>query len=267
MQARSTRKSLNALRQPFKSPRRSDAGPATPTSTQEESSICTPTAISKKRKPAIAPSTPSPSRSTRVSTNPVKTPLKAPVRTEANSPTSKRLRTTPLSANAGRGRRRSRLSGLAAPTDEATRLLIQEKAELQRQLVAIKEEKTLLERAALLGGKDEAAAVDRLIVKWQIACSSASEDLFDLLKPVMEAQRQATDAGFGSAGFDDRGANGNDIRGAASENQLASASSTDVASDDDGPGSKQTEATDDPGSEDLDIPYMLKRLGIDPELF
>ncbi|KAJ1641741.1 hypothetical protein LPJ64_006327, partial [Coemansia asiatica] len=144
-----------------------------------------------------------------------------------------------------------------------------EKAELQRQLIAVKEEKALLERASTLKDKDEAAEVDRLIAKWQIACSSASEDLFDQLKPMMEAQRQAAEIGFGNTGFDYQNANDSNVCRADNDSRLTDNASDiiDAGSDDDGSGNKSVAAAMDPSSEDIDIPYMLKCLGIDPDLF
>ncbi|KAJ2599558.1 hypothetical protein H4R99_003662 [Coemansia sp. RSA 1722] len=269
MQARSTRKSLNSLLQPFKSPKRSETGSLSPTCTQEKSTVTTPTTTPKRRKLAKTPVSPSPSPSpsqppspsTRLGNRSTKSPI-------ATITPYKRPHMAPLSASAGRSRRRSRLSGLVCPTDEATRLLIQEKAELQRQLVAIKEERALFERASTLKDKDEAAVVDKLIAKWQIACSSACEDLFDLLKPMMEAQRQATELGFGGSGFDSYGASGTDIYSkVGNADAVTGANSADVDSGDDGSGNRSADDANEPVSEDIDVPYMLRRLGIDPDLF
>ncbi|KAJ1723135.1 hypothetical protein LPJ53_002499 [Coemansia erecta] len=214
MQPHSRRASLNALRKPFKSPKKDAADPA---------GVSTPP---RKAHTKSVLSTP-----------------KTPKALSSSLPPKKRLRTaTPIrTATSPRSR------PLLFSTDTETRALIQERASLQRQIKDAKAENSLLERAATLKEKDEIAAVDKLIAKWQIACASACDDLFELLKPVMDAQRQSAELGFGGSGFDDRPLN----------------PPAKTGSGEDGSGSDDT----DDMSGDIDIQYMLKHLGIDPELF
>ncbi|KAJ1798307.1 hypothetical protein LPJ59_002584 [Coemansia sp. RSA 2399] len=135
------------------------------------------------------------------------------------------------------------LSMSASGSNKEMQRLVQEKTQLMRQVARVKEELALLERAHVLESKNEAAVVGALIAKWQVACSAASDDLFELLKPAMEAQRQAaaTERMFGSAwGATDDRHNGAVQSGEGDQNE------------------------DDA---DIDVAYMLRQLGIDAELF
>ncbi|KAJ2835033.1 hypothetical protein GGI24_000103 [Coemansia furcata] len=114
--------------------------------------------------------------------------------------------------------------------DEGTLALLRDKARLQRQVAEAKEEVALLERAATLREKNEAEVVDALIGKWQAACAAASDDLFALLKPMMEAQRVSDQLGC---------------------NPFVDDSAHRPNTDDD----------------DIDVGYMLRRFGIDAGLF
>ncbi|KAJ1732798.1 hypothetical protein LPJ61_001888 [Coemansia biformis] len=153
----------------------------------------------------------------------------------------------PLSAPAAKRTR-------PAIRDPETLGLMQEKAGLQRQLARVKEEVALLERCLALSEKGDKQVVDGLVAKWQVACSRACEDLFELLKPVMEAQRASAALGFGPAGFDDEKSN--------------SGRAAEPKDEGDGAGDGGDGRSEEGGeSEDIDIPYMLKRFGIDPELF
>ncbi|KAJ2003584.1 hypothetical protein H4R26_002995 [Coemansia thaxteri] len=209
--------SQSMLTKPFKSPARKH-----PTRVADTSS--TPTGASQKKRPAPPPDTePLPLRKLTVGTP---------------TPSNKRQRlpqTTGISAK--RQPRKLSVRGLPprfSLRDEEALALVQEKNGVLRELAKAKEEVALLERALTLSEKKEASVVNGLIAKWQIACSAASNNLFDLLKPMMEAQRQASQLGF------DYG----DPGGRGSESEAAAAA-----------------------DEDIDIPYMLRRLGIDPELF
>lgn len=166
------------------------------------------------------------------------------------SPTVPKLgggRRRTLGATPTRRNKRARLSmgdggtSTLSVRDKATRALLREKTALQSRLSDVKEEIALLERAVTLEAKKEGPVVQGLIGKWQVACSSACDDLFALLKPTMEAQRQADQSGFGSHGFDD-----GDDNSKAKQNE-----------------EEEVEVED----EDIDIAYMLKRFGIDPDLF
>ncbi|KAJ1664752.1 hypothetical protein IW140_002973 [Coemansia sp. RSA 1813] len=163
-------------------------------------------------------------------------------------PLSKQAPPPMLAVSAARGG-----SGGSGSGSKETQKLVQEKTQLMRQVARIKEEIALIERARVLETKNEAKVVGALIAKWQVACSTASDDLFELLKPAMEAQRQAAVAErmFGSAW-----GNTDDDRAALPREQ---ASGSDQSEEDDGP-------ADDPDA-DIDVPYMLKQFGIDAELF
>ncbi|KAJ2886304.1 hypothetical protein GGI21_005217 [Coemansia aciculifera] len=223
-----SKQSQKVLAKPFKSPSRIQ-----PKKTcAKDAGTSTPTPIACKRP---LPSTVPPPRkldfdtpSSSITTSIAKRPLRMPQTSIASS----RKRHQPR-----------RLSGALPPRfvcrDEATLALVQEKNALQRKVADAKEEVALLERAVTLGEKKEAEVVGALISKWQVACSAASDDLFELLKPMMEAQRLADQMGFGGNPFaDDK------------PQQIK-----DKAKDEEQP------------DEDIDIPYMLKRFGIDPELF
>ncbi|KAJ1844020.1 hypothetical protein LPJ73_005299 [Coemansia sp. RSA 2703] len=214
MQPHSRRASLNALRKPFKSPKK-DASASIDVGTPPR----------------------------KAHTKSVLTTLKTPNTVPSSLPSKKRLRTaTPTRITTSPKSR-----PLLFSTDAETKALINERTLLQRQIKDAKAANSLIERAATLKEKDEIKAVDKLIAKWQIACASACDDLFELLKPVMEAQRQSAKLGFGSSGFDDR----------------PLYSSANTGSNRDGSGSNES----DDMSGDIDVPYMLKHLGIDPELF
>ncbi|KAJ2724721.1 hypothetical protein GGI07_001774 [Coemansia sp. Benny D115] len=157
----------SSLCKPFKSPQRTPRPPNEPT-TQETTSTLP---VSRKRR-ASSPTKPE------TTTPKPQTPLK-----HLYTPSRRK------------SRRISNGAGLLSPqADEETRLLVQEKSKLQKQLVEIKEERALLDRAATLIEKNEAEAVNGLVSKWQVACAAACDDLFDILKPVMEAQRQQASA-------------------------------------------------------------------------
>ncbi|KAJ1959800.1 hypothetical protein GGI12_004150 [Dipsacomyces acuminosporus] len=175
------------------------------------------------------------------------------------TPASKRKRLrTPCSSIAGSlGKPLGSVPRLAL-RDEATQALFQEKSSLQRELNDLKEEVALLERAKALEEKDDAKVVDSLISKWQIACSAACDELFELLKPMMEAQRQASLQGFGS-GFDQGESEDTNCFGFGRQ-KLQQQQQQQQQQDE----NAEQEADQ---YEEIDIPYMLKRFGIDPELF
>ncbi|KAJ2780256.1 hypothetical protein H4R18_003568 [Coemansia javaensis] len=120
-----------------------------------------------------------------------------------------------------------------AARDPEIQALVHEKAALQRQVARVREEAALAERCLALRRKGDRQEVDALVARWQAACAQARDDLFDLLRPAMLAQREAAALGFGGGG------------GGGSSDQ---------------PGAEDAEA-------DIDAQYMLRRLGIDPDLF
>ncbi|KAJ2557475.1 hypothetical protein EV175_001323 [Coemansia sp. RSA 1933] len=137
------------------------------------------------------------------------------------TPNAKRQRIqTPGSANAGAQR------------------LVQERAQVLREVARVREEIALLERARALQTKGDPAVVGALISKWQVACAAASDDLFALLQPAMEAQRQAAmaDRLFGSAW---------------------------ASTEDDRRAAPNGEPDDTP----IDVGFMLTQFGIDVDLF
>ncbi|KAJ2480261.1 hypothetical protein IWW56_002565 [Coemansia sp. RSA 2131] len=136
------------------------------------------------------------------------------------TPPSKRLRTTPRS--------KIRTPKL---TDPDLHSLVLQKSKLLKQLTEAREQTTQLERAIALQTSNNARVVDALIEKWQTACVAACEDLFVLLKPVMQSQRDM-----------DQG--------------LESTQSSSVDEESDG----KSEC-------DIDIPFMLRQFNIDPALF
>ncbi|KAJ2750184.1 hypothetical protein GGI19_005252 [Coemansia pectinata] len=215
--------SQKVLAKPFKSPSRTHPTVKPDTTANTEASTPTPTT----RKRPMPGSLPPAARKLDLST-----PL----------PSNKRPRIPQTTAISSKRHQPRRLSTRGLPPrfayrDEDTLALLQEKNSLQRQVAEAKEEVALLERALTLDEKKEADVVNGLIDKWQTACSSASDELFDLLKPMMEAQRQADQMGFGGNPFADDSAQ------------------------------QPKRDTDEAEDEDIDIPYMLKRFGIDPELF
>ncbi|KAJ2575843.1 hypothetical protein GGH95_003714 [Coemansia sp. RSA 1836] len=220
------KQSQRVLAKPFKSPSR-----VQPKVDAEGTEVSTPTPSTRKR---TLPSSVPP------------LPRKLDFSTPLPSTAAKRRRIPQTSASSTKRHQPRGLSG-APPRfvcrDEATLAQIQEKSALQRQIAEAKEEVALLERALTLDEKGEADVVGALISKWQSACSSASEDLLELLKPMMEAQRLAGQMGLGGNPF----ANDSDN---AQRQQKGDKESEEAQSDD-----------------DIDIPYMLKRFGIDPELF
>ncbi|KAJ2340160.1 hypothetical protein GGH91_004255, partial [Coemansia sp. RSA 2671] len=212
--------SQKVLAKPFKSPSRAPPTPKPDAEADAEAS--TPTQTKRKR---LAPSS-LPPAARRLD---LATPLSS----------NKRLRIPQTTAVSSKKTRRLSARGLPPRfvcRDEGTLALLQEKNGLQRQVAEAKEEVALLERALTLGEKKEAEVVDGLIGKWQAACSSASEELFELLKPMMQAQRLSDQMGFGGNPF---------------------------ASD----STQQPKRNPDDEEEDIDIAYMLKRFGIDPEIF
>ncbi|KAJ1949420.1 hypothetical protein FBU59_001151 [Linderina macrospora] len=198
----STKSARTSLAKPFKSPRKLPVTPA-----KEPATECqTPPVSSAKKKRRLSPpltSTPK---------TPTRTPRRA-LRTPQTGNTSLR---SVLS--------KSPMAPRFTIHDKETQRLLQEKARLQKELLETREQVAMLERAHLLVTKGDAETVDGLVRKWQAACAAASEDLFEVLRPMMEAQRQ-----------------------------------TDALS---------AEAATAPNSEeDIDVAYMLRRLGIDPDLF
>ncbi|KAJ2747908.1 hypothetical protein H4S06_005100 [Coemansia sp. BCRC 34490] len=123
-----------------------------------------------------------------------------------------------------------------------TQRLVQEKTQLVRLVGQAKEEMALVERARVLASKKEAAVVAALVAKWQVACSAAADDLFGLLRPAMEARQQAdaTERAFGPE------TNAN-TSGADKQHGGNSNTNEEAAG--------------------MDAEYMLRLLGIDPELF
>ncbi|KAJ2842778.1 hypothetical protein IWW36_005781, partial [Coemansia brasiliensis] len=111
-------------------------------------------------------------------------------------------------------------------------------------LTQIKEETVLLERAHKLKEKDDAQVVSKLMAKWQIACAAAADDLFVLLKPVMEAHREAQQMGIAGSRFQQE-----------SNGQPKAAAECDL------------QTAEDDGCQEIDIGYMLKQFNIDTELF
>ncbi|KAJ2745180.1 hypothetical protein GGI20_002362 [Coemansia sp. BCRC 34301] len=219
-----SKQSQRVLAKPFKSPSRVQPR----VDAEGDSVAATPTPATRKRTlPSSVP------------------PL--PRKLDFGTPPAKRPRMPQTSAASNKRRQPRRLSG-APPRfvcrDEATLALMQKRSALQRQIAEAKEEVALLERAVTLSEKREAVVVGALIGKWQVACSSASDDLYELLKPMMEAQRLADQMGFGGNPF-------------ANDDAQSQPKKDNEDGDDD----------DKTGDDDIDIPYMLRRLGIDPELF
>ncbi|KAJ2442576.1 hypothetical protein IWW46_002968 [Coemansia sp. RSA 2440] len=142
--------------------------------------------------------------------------------TQTSTPPSKRMRTTPRSIQH---------TPIKLTTDPDLHDLVLQKSKLTKQLTEARGQTTLLERAIALQSTNNAQVVDALVDKWQTACAAACEDLFVLLKPVMQSQRDM-DQGL--------------------ENERASSSDEDDESD---------------KSDDIDIPFMLKQFNIDPSLF
>ncbi|KAJ2276685.1 hypothetical protein J3F81_001276 [Coemansia sp. RSA 371] len=142
--------------------------------------------------------------------------------TQTSTPPSKRMRTTPRSIQH---------TPIKLTTDPDLHDLVLQKSKLTKQLTEAREQTTLLERAIALQSTNNAQVVDALVDKWQTACAAACEDLFVLLKPVMQSQRDM-DQGL--------------------ENERASSSDEDDESNE---------------SDDIDIPFMLKQFNIDPSLF
>ncbi|KAJ2083057.1 hypothetical protein H4R24_001096 [Coemansia sp. RSA 988] len=239
-----SKKAQNALLKPFKSPARATAG--TSSSEQDANVATTPTRPTLKRTiPSSAP------------------PLNSLLRNMSqNTPTPKRLRTTPMTLSARRSS--GRVTRRVVPRDPEIQRLIQEKTGLQKQMAQTKEEIVLLERALTLDAKGDKKAVDALVSKWQIACSAACDELFVFLKPVMEAQREAAALGFGISTEDNR--QGYCNIGTNSQSKERHQRSSD---DDDGRNSDENSQTvyGNNEEEDIDAVYMLKRFGIDPELF
>ncbi|KAJ2501713.1 hypothetical protein GGH96_001677 [Coemansia sp. RSA 1972] len=133
------------------------------------------------------------------------------------TPPAKRMRTTP----------RSIRTPLKLTTDPDLHDLVLQKSKLTKCLTEAREQTTLLERAIALQSTNNAHVVDALIEKWQTACVAACEDLFVLLKPVMQSQRDMAQQGLESA---------------------------------------SSEGSDEE-SDECDIPFMLKQFNIDPALF
>ncbi|KAJ1742849.1 hypothetical protein LPJ68_001551 [Coemansia sp. RSA 1086] len=213
-------KAQSTLRKPFKSPARKAANveaAGVETAGAETggveaagtNTLCTPSLERKRPVPSSAP----------------------PFR--LSTPLSKRPRlATPASC-----RKPSKDHRLAISRDSAVNALLQEKQALQQQLAQLKEETVLLERACNLKEKDDAQVVSKLMAKWQIACAAAADDLFVLLKPMMEAHRDAQQMGMaGSQSEQDRAAE-QDLQAAEGESQ------------------------------DISLAYMLKQFNIDTDLF
>ncbi|KAJ2803999.1 hypothetical protein H4R20_002673 [Coemansia guatemalensis] len=243
---RRSRKSQNALLKPFKSPSRVPAATATSPSEQDTNVATTPTRPALKR--AVPSSAP---------------PLNSLLRnTPQSTPVSKRLRTTPMSLSARRSS--GRVTRRLAPRDPEIQRLMQEKTGLQKQMAQIKEEIVLLERALTLDAKGDKRAVDELVSKWQIACSAACDELFVFLKPVMEAQREAAALGFGPS-------TGDNSQGYCDADSQRKERHQQSGDDDDSSNNDESSQTvcgnNEEEEEEIDAVYMLKRFGIDPELF
>ncbi|KAJ1885592.1 hypothetical protein LPJ66_010042 [Kickxella alabastrina] len=237
-----TKSLRSSLRQPFKSPQRSST-PFLTNKTTGKADMVTPNSKTDGTKPTINGTlTPaSRKRPTLLETSPSLSSLLSSTHTTPK----KRPRLTPLKISKSTGK----ITNLLSPIDKVSRALVQEKSSLQRQLTNIKEERALLERAITLKEKNEAVVVNDLISKWQSACLDACKDLFKLLKPLMEAQRQADAMGFSQSG----------LNGGSVFDQGKSMQQTH-----DNSGNDADAHQDD---EDIDVTYMLKRLGIDPDLF
>ncbi|KAJ1856216.1 hypothetical protein GGH12_002695 [Coemansia sp. RSA 1822] len=173
------------------------------------------------RKPFKSPMRVTPQLSTPSRPHTDSLPKTAPVirLNQTCTPPSKRLRTTPRSKI-----RTPRL------TDPDLHSLVLQKSKLLKQLTEAQEQTTQLERAIALQTSNNAQVVDALIEKWQTACVAACEDLFVLLKPVMQSQRDM-DQGL---------------------------ESTHSSSVDESDGESEC---------DIDIPFMLRQFNIDPALF
>ncbi|KAJ2824740.1 hypothetical protein IWW50_003187 [Coemansia erecta] len=249
---RRAKQAQNTLRKPFKSPARV----ATKTDTPDVNS--TPTQPSRKRPvPRSAPPLSTllkPSPTHKRDSNNSQTSTLDSEHPPTITPARKRARKTPNTLSA------RRLSSYHTPHDPEINALVQEKHVVQRQLAEVREETALLERALTLREKDDANVVDALIAKWQIACSAACDDLFALLKPAMEAQRDSAALGLALGFGDDK----DGTRGGTLNGRNRQQTTDDDDSEDSGDsGSSDSEQI----HEDIDIPYMLKQFNIDPELF
>ncbi|KAI9504485.1 hypothetical protein GGI25_005455 [Coemansia spiralis] len=220
------------LMKPFKSPKKQEQ----PTSPSASLASPAPPA------PPASPAPPAPPAGHKRPAPETTTPLRSLLQSK------KRRSATPHSSLG------KRPPSLVSLRDEQTQRLAQEKTSLQRQLAQTKEEIALIERASALVAKNEAVVVDALVAKWQIACASACEDLFELLKPVMEAQRQAAEMGGGWGS------------GHVPDEKKSSAGGDDAsdASDDDG---SSVHSADGVLDGDINTPYMLRQFGIAPGLF
>ncbi|KAJ2449138.1 hypothetical protein EV183_005057 [Coemansia sp. RSA 2336] len=199
-------KAQNTLKKPFKSPARKAAHTETGSGDKADT-LCTPSLQRKRPVPSSAP----------------------PFR--LSTPLSKRPRVTPRSSRKPNDHR------LAVSRDSTVHALLQEKQSLQQQLTQLKEETVLLERAQKLKEKDDAQVVGKLMAKWQIACAAAADDLFVLLKPMMEAHRDAQQLG---------------MAGSQSEQNRSAGQDGQAAEDE---------------SQDISLAYMLKLFDIDTDLF
>ncbi|KAJ2320578.1 hypothetical protein H4R23_001184 [Coemansia sp. Cherry 401B] len=220
---RRARNSQNTLMKPFKSPARASASTTDP--------VSTPTRPVRKR--------PAPGSAPPLSTHLTVTPKRPRTQSIRRLSSCKSVPRSPATAR-----------------DPEIHALMQEKADVQRQLSAAKEERVVVERALALQTKDDAHTVDALIAKWQIACSAACEELFALLKPAMEAQREAAALGL-RLGFDEE------------QNSKAKPPGSEYQSRHSAVGNEASGASgdNDNSHEEIDIPYMLKQFNIDPDLF
>ncbi|KAJ2717116.1 hypothetical protein H4R19_000201 [Coemansia spiralis] len=230
---RRSRNASDALSKPFKSPARATAAPVAATDgAATVAEPVTPTRPARTMRPLTPGSAPPLSRLLAR-----QTPQRKPL-----------LRVPPQSAPAAKRHKPS-------PCDPAMLSLAREKGALQRQLAQIRQEVALVERCLALQKKSDKQVVDTLVAKWQTACSRASDDLFELLKPAMEAQRQSAALGFGPQPFD------------SPDNSRPAAPHCGGDSGDEQQQKEEEAAHGDRDDEDIDIPYMLKRFGIDPDLF
>ncbi|KAJ2158804.1 hypothetical protein GGF46_003495 [Coemansia sp. RSA 552] len=209
-------KSQGTLLKPFKSPARAPAASdpgntaslaTTPTKKRKARTDAQLTTPTKKRQARAddqltAPIQKRQARTDDQLTTPTRPPHKRAVPGSAPVPGSKRTRATPLSLVKQRYQRRQTVGGLPLARDPELLRLQQERAGLQRQLALAREEAVLVERAVGLKDKDDAGEVGALVVKWKAACSAASEDLFELLRPMMESARDAEKAGTSDEAID-----------------------------------------------------------------
>ncbi|KAJ2775788.1 hypothetical protein IWQ57_000198 [Coemansia nantahalensis] len=236
---RRSRDAHTALCKPFKSPARATTAAAAAATAAGEA------------EPAAAPVTPTrPSAKRAVVPGSAPPPLRRVV--AGRTPQAKRTRVEPQSAPA------TKRPKLAAGDPEIQRL-VREQTALQRQAAQIRQEAALVERCLALQKKSDKQVVDALVAKWQIACARACDDLFELLKPAMEAQREAARLGFAPQGWSDD---------APAADRPATPQRGGSA--DEQPESPAAHVHDSGGGEEeeeIDIAYMLKRFGIDPDLF